>query len=193
MARSARYVGRRASARGPHLVLVAHARRRAVMNIGVPNVLALGLVLLAGTYLFRFVWNTVTLLTLLPLILLSGALSSIGGALYFAHVLDAKRRNTRNALRTAARPFTFSTPAAWQAVLTRSQWSQSTSQALPPLIPDSPEVSAAINELINLILRDFVDSWYQSISSSSSFPAAVANIIQERRLLEEVSMKHGLS
>ncbi|KAI5898213.1 uncharacterized protein SCHCODRAFT_02696797 [Schizophyllum commune H4-8] len=149
------------------------------MNIGVPNVLALGFVLLAGTYLFRFVWNPVTLLAILPLILLSGTLSSIGGALYFAHVLDAKRRNTRNALRAAARPFTFSTPAAWQAVLTRSQWSQSTSQALPPLIPDSPEVSAAINELIDFILRDFVESWYQSISSSTSFPAAVANIIHD--------------
>ncbi|KAL1742025.1 PXA domain-containing protein [Schizophyllum fasciatum] len=149
------------------------------MNIGVQNVYAIGLALLVGTYLFRFVWNPVTLLALVPLVLVSGALSCIGGAIYYGHVLDARRRNARIRLRNAARPFTFSTPAAWQAVLTRSQWSQSTSQALPPLIPDSPEVSAAINESINLILRDFVLSWYQGISSSSSFPSAVSNIVHD--------------
>ncbi|TRM66235.1 PXA domain-containing protein [Schizophyllum amplum] len=143
------------------------------------NVLVIGIALVVVPHSFRLVWNPVTLVALAPLTLLAGALACVGAAIYFGHALDAKRRHSRNTLRLAARPFTFSTPAAWQAVLTRSQWSQSSPQTLPPLIPDSPEVSAAINELIGFILRDFVDQWYQGISSSPAFPAAVASIVHD--------------
>jgi sorting nexin-25 len=91
---------------------------------------------------------------------------------------------------SAARPLAFSTPAAWQAVLTRSQWTQGAGRpSFKPLHPSSTEVSDSIEEVINMIIRDFILVWYSSISSSSSFPNVVLATVHASldRLLDRAS------
>ncbi|THH05750.1 hypothetical protein EW145_g4575 [Phellinidium pouzarii] len=77
----------------------------------------------------------------------------------------------------SSRPLAFSTPAAWQAVLTRSKWSHKSPHSLPPLHQGYPSVSSAVNDILILIVRDFVLTWYTELSSSPSFPNAVSQSI----------------
>ncbi|KAG8935713.1 Intermediate filament protein [Tulasnella sp. 418] len=69
-------------------------------------------------------------------------------------------------------PLIFSTAAAWQAVLTRNQWSAHPSTATP-LYPSSPQIDSVLNQIINFIIRDFVLVWYNNISSSPTFPSTL--------------------
>jgi sorting nexin-25 len=86
-------------------------------------------------------------------------------------------RYTNSRLAAAARPLRFTTPAAWQAVLIRSQWSATSPLDLPPLIASLPTLSGSLNQVITLIVRDFVLTWYKPISTSPSFPGAVSQTI----------------
>ncbi|GJE89578.1 PhoX domain-containing protein [Phanerochaete sordida] len=133
--------------------------------------LATALVLPATAHVLS---SPITTLLLSPLILLFTILAFFAFNLILAHFLDASRPQTPAPPPLAGRPLAFSTPAAWQAVLTRSQWAHKPPTSLPPLHPDSPVVSAALNEILILIVRDFVLSWYREISSSPSFPTAVS-------------------
>ncbi len=45
------------------------------------------------------------------------------------------------------------------------------------LYAESPKISSALNELLDFILRDFVESWYSHISKNSSFPDEVDKTI----------------
>lgn len=153
----------------PPPAMTSHLSTRAVVLVG----------LLAVTLpaVSRLAASPLLLLILSPLILLLFALAFLGLAVFLGHYLDSKSQLTHGNVYQVARPFAFSTPAAWQAVLTRSQWSQNTTQPLPPLCPQSPEISAALNDILNKIVRDCVWSWYNDISSSSSFPAAVSSLL----------------
>lgn len=121
--------------------------------------------------------SPIILILLLPLFLVLLVLGFLACNIALGYILDLLRPAPRNALTSAARPLAFSTPAAWQAVLTRSQWSHKAPQTLPPLYPDTPVVSAAINDILILIVRDFVLVWYKDISSSPSFPTAVSSTL----------------
>ncbi|KAI1793120.1 PhoX domain-containing protein [Ganoderma leucocontextum] len=125
----------------------------------------------------RVVLSPVALVLLFPFFLLFLLLGFLAFNIVFGYVLDSIRPAPHNALTTAARPLAFSTPAAWQAVLTRSQWSHKAPQTLPPLYPDAPVVSAAINDILIMIVRDFVLVWYKDISTSPSFPTAVSSTL----------------
>lgn len=126
----------------------------------------------------RAISSPFTLLLISPLLLVILAFVYLLLSIYLGWYLDVHRTHPHpNYLQHAARPFAFSTPAAWQAVLTRSQWSQNTPKTLPPLYPESHEVSDALNEIITMAIRDFVSSWYTSISSSPSFPIAVSSVV----------------
>ncbi|KLO15031.1 hypothetical protein SCHPADRAFT_283259 [Schizopora paradoxa] len=109
----------------------------------------------------------------------------VGFACLFATVIAGyfldKYRPTkhRNELSSIVRPLAFSTPAAWQAVQTRSRWSYKSPQNLSPLRPDFPVASAAINDILILIVRDFVLTWYRDLSDSPSFPAAVSECLHD--------------
>ncbi|RPD82274.1 PhoX domain-containing protein [Lentinus tigrinus ALCF2SS1-7] len=150
--------------------------------------------LLAGLgipFLKRLFSSPVTLILLLPFFLLFLGIAFLTANIAFGYVLDLIRPAQRNALSTAARPFAFSTPAAWQAVLTRSQWSHKAPQSLPPLYPEAPVVSAAVNDILILIVRDFVLVWYKDISSSPSFPTAVSSTLHasmERLLAKALTL-----
>ena len=125
----------------------------------------------------RIILSPLALVLLFPFFLLFLILGFLAFNILFGYLLDSIRPPPHNALTTAARPLAFSTPAAWQAVLTRSQWSHKAPQTLPPLYPDAPVVSAAINDILIMIVRDFVLVWYKDISSSPSFPTAVSSTL----------------
>ncbi|TFY71329.1 hypothetical protein EVG20_g1671 [Dentipellis fragilis] len=125
----------------------------------------------------RIISSPLILLLLSPLILLALLLLFLVAHIIVGHLLDTRRRPVRKPLTNAARPLAFSTPAAWQAVLTRAQWSFKPPQSLPPIYPDSPVISATVNDILIMIVRDFVLTWYTDISSSPSFPTAVSSTL----------------
>lgn len=134
---------------------------------------------IAGPFLSNILSMPV-LVVLSPLFAAFSLLAYIVANIAVAHALDRKklRFSSKRRVGHAARPFSFSTPAAWQAVLTRSQWSYASPHSLPPLIPSSPSISSSLNDILVLIVRDFVLSWYKNISPSPSFPGAVSNTLR---------------
>ncbi|KAG8846139.1 Intermediate filament protein, partial [Serendipita sp. 411] len=131
--------------------------------------------------LIRLLSSPVTLFLLSPLLALAIIISFFAANILLGVASDNfnnKRRTVvHSRLRTAARPMGFTTPAAWQAVLIRSQWSATSPLDLPPLLPDLPMLSGSINQLITLIVRDFVLVWYKQISPSPTFPGSVSKTI----------------
>lgn len=125
----------------------------------------------------RLLASPIVLVLLLPFFVVFLVLAFVALNLICGYLLDLTRPPIHNALPTAARPLAFSTPAAWQAALTRSQWSHKSPQSLPPLVPESAVISAAVNDILILIVRDFVLTWYKELSSSPSFPTAVSGTI----------------
>jgi sorting nexin-25 len=129
--------------------------------------------------IFRIVSNSFTLLLISPFVVGLLGVAFLVLNVLVSHLLDAKAPSARNNLHYAARPFVFSSPAAWQAVLTRSQWSQDSPQSFPPLVPNAPVLSGAINEILIMIVRDFVLVWYKDLSTSPSFPMAVSGVLHK--------------
>lgn len=153
------------------------------------GILLLAFVGLVLPALMHIVSSPVTLILLLPILLVLLVVAFLLLNVLFAYWLDSTRPAVVNDLPHAARPLAFSTPAAWQAVLIRSQWSHKPPQSLSPLYPDSPAISAALNDILIMIVRDFVLSWYRNLSSSPSFPTAVSSTLHSSmdRLLSRIA------
>ncbi|KAF8140541.1 PhoX domain-containing protein [Boletus edulis] len=141
------------------------------------TVLFVGILAVSIPGVFRVLSSPLALFLLAPPFVLLVFISFILAHFYLAYRLDLKTPAQGNPLSHAARPLAFSTPAAWQVVLTRSQWSHKSPQSLPSLCPDMPVVSSNLNEIMILIVRDFILSWYKDISSSPSFPTAVSTTL----------------
>jgi len=141
------------------------------------TVVVVGILAVLLQIVFRIVSSPLTLLLISPFVVLLFVVAFLVLKVFLGHTLDARRPSPRNNLSNVARPFAFSTPAAWQAVLTRSQWSQNTPQSFPDLYPESPVVSAALNDILVMIIRDFVLTWYKELSSSPSFPMAASSVL----------------
>jgi sorting nexin-25 len=137
----------------------------------------------------RVVSSPLLVLLISPFLLLLFAAVFAISYVFLGHLLDSKRPSQRNVLKSAARPFVFSTPAAWQAAMTRSKWSHKAPESLPPLYPENLTVSSALNDVIAMILRDFVMSWYSELSTSPSFPTAMSTLIRAslERLIQRAS------
>ena len=142
------------------------------------TVVFVGILAIILPIISRVISSPFTLLIVSPLFLFLFALGYLLLNIYLGWIIDVRRSQPYNPLHQAAPPLTFSTPAAWQAVLTRSRWSQNTPKTLEPLAPGSPEVSDVLNDIVTMIIRDFVSSWYnQDISSSPAFPIAVSSVV----------------
>ena len=152
------------------------------------GLLFLAIVALALPSILHAFSSPIVLALLIPFLLVLVVVAFLVLNIAIGYSLDSTRPPIPNTLRTAARPFSFSTPAAWQAVLTRSQWSHKSPQTLTPLLPDSPVISAALNDILIMIVRDFVLVWYKDISNSPSFPTAVSGTIHSslQRLISRV-------
>ena len=129
--------------------------------------------------IFRVLLSPWTFLFVFPLLLFVASLTGYFAHVYAGYVADTFRPRTRLRLSRTSRPLLFSTPAAWQAVLTRSKWSYKSPQNLAYLRPDYPSVSAAANDILIMVVRDFVLTWYTELSSSPAFPTAVSESIHD--------------
>lgn len=165
--------------------LMYQLRRDMHSFISARSALAVAFLAVVFPVIARAFSSPIYLILLSPVIILFVALSCFVANILVGVALD-KQPTHRNALSHAARPLAFSTPAAWQAVLTRSNWSQKTPQSLPPLYPDLPVVSSTLNDIMIFVVRDFVLTWYKDISSSPSFPTAVSSVLHDsiERLLQ---------
>ncbi|KAG6817922.1 hypothetical protein H0H87_012390 [Tephrocybe sp. NHM501043] len=157
-------------------------------SLSIRTVVLVGVLAVILPVIFRIVSSPLLLPLLSPLILILLGILFLSLNLFLGYLVD-KRAAVTHDLHHAARPVAFSTPAAWQAVLTRSQWSQNTPQSFPPLCPDAPHVSSALNDILIMIVRDFVLVWYKDISSSPSFPMAISSVLHEslERILDRAS------
>lgn len=158
--------------------------------INAKTVVIVGILGIILPVFIRVISSPLTLLVLSPFLALCIAFTCLVTNVVIGYFLDAKRAPThRNTLPSAARPLAFTTPAAWQALSTRSQWSHKPSQPLPPLCPDLPAVSSALDDILTMVIRDFVFTWYKDLSSSPSFPAAVSSVLHDSigRLLDRAS------
>ncbi|KAJ8084518.1 tRNA (guanine-N(7)-)-methyltransferase (tRNA(m7G46)-methyltransferase) [Marasmius tenuissimus] len=149
------------------------------LPLSTQTVVLIGVLAVILPVTYRIVSSPLTLLLISPFILFFLGISFLALHIFLGHILDARKPTTQNNVSRAAKTLSFSSPAAWQAVLTRSQWSQNTPQSLLPLVPNSPLVSSAVNEILIMIVRDFVLTWYTEISSSPSFPVAVSSVLHD--------------
>lgn len=160
-----------------------------MQSLNITSVVFVAIVAVSVPFLVRLASSPLAILLLLPLLLLLVPIAFLILVLLLGYALDASLPLQKSLPPLAAHPLAFSTPAAWQAVLIRSQWSHKPPQSLPPLYPESPMISAALNEILILIVRDFVLTWYKDISSSPSFPTAVSAMLHSTlgRLLSKLS------
>ncbi|KAI0011492.1 PXA domain-containing protein [Xylariaceae sp. FL0662B] len=70
----------------------------------------------------------------------------------------------------------FSGPEAWRKETTALRVRQT--HIKQPLYAESPSVSHALDELLDLIIRDFIKSWYSNISKNPVFPNEVDKAIR---------------
>ena len=99
---------------------------------------AIGVALLSVAFpvILRVLLSPWTFVFVLPSLLVISGFIGFLSYVALAHYTSAARSSERRKLLEASRPLAFSTPAAWQAVLTRSQWSLKSPHNLPPLYPD---------------------------------------------------------
>ncbi|KAI0705876.1 PXA domain-containing protein [Cytidiella melzeri] len=156
---------------------------------GKQGLLLLGLIAVVLPAAIHVLSSPVTVLLLSPLILFVAAVAFLLLNIGLAYLLDINRPVASPVIPPAARPLAFSTPAAWQAAQTRSQWSHNPPQSLASLHPDSPAISSAINDILTMIVRDFVLTWYREISNSPAFPTAVSATIHSslQRIIDRTS------
>lgn len=143
----------------------------------------------------RVTISPVTLLLLSPVTILLSALLSIAADLYISFQLQLKHggrvergaghpsqptisHSTATSFRPVP-PLIFTSPAAWSVTQTRASWEHSLpSLPRPPWPSTSPSLSSSLNDLLSLISRDFIQSWYSRISDSPAFPAAVEGTVR---------------
>lgn len=86
----------------------------------------------------------------------------------FEEYVDGRRRRRRRRAERTALPHgvAFSGPEAWQSEVAALQARQAYEPA--KLYPPSDRISSALDEIIALILRDFVSSWYDGIRGADA-------------------------
>ncbi|KAN0065083.1 tRNA (guanine-N(7)-)-methyltransferase (tRNA(m7G46)-methyltransferase) [Thecaphora frezii] len=94
-------------------------------------------------------------------------------------------------LRSVSR-LSFLTPAAWSAHCTRLDWVRNP-HALErqPIHPHSPQVSEAVDELLALIMRDFVNKWHTPLASGSDNPSPLDSAPEFPHAVE-ATIRHAL-
>ncbi|KZT43860.1 hypothetical protein SISSUDRAFT_1013638 [Sistotremastrum suecicum HHB10207 ss-3] len=135
---------------------------------------AIGLIAIVYPFLARIWRSPLALIFILPPFLGLCLVILVFSNILIGLLLDKYPETTREPKTHAARPLAFSTPAAWQAATTRSRWELRSPHLLKPLLPELPGTSGALNDLMILIVRDFVLTWYTDISSSTTFPTAIS-------------------
>lgn len=97
-----------------------------------------------------------------------GSVVAIVVVLWFVSTTSRDVASERKLLRLVP---AFTLPSLWPTQV--AAYEAISQQQLPQLHPTSSLVSEATGELINLAVRDFISSWYRSISPSSTFAGEV--------------------
>lgn len=107
----------------------------------------------------------------------------VGGVLLtivalFTLVLLTSRGHRHRQFRKTARPraAAFLAPDAWRTEVAALRHRQTYAKA--SLCPESPKVSAALDEVLEYIIRDFIRSWYSAISNNPVFTDEVDKAIR---------------
>lgn len=82
--------------------------------------------------------------------------------------------------RQAYRPLSFTTPSAWSAGITRLSWEDAAHTTPIRIHKDAPQsFNDSLDQLLQLVRRDFIMPWYTRISGSAAFPNAVDRTIRQ--------------
>ncbi|KAB5566771.1 PXA domain-containing protein [Coniochaeta sp. 2T2.1] len=100
-----------------------------------------------------------------------------------ALILLTSRGAAYRQFRRSPRPHgaAFLAPAAWKREVAALHARQTYEQAV--LYPESTKVSAALNQVLSYIIRDFVNSWYLSISTNPAFSNEVDKALRHALLV----------
>ncbi|KAI1159870.1 PXA domain-containing protein [Nemania serpens] len=115
----------------------------------------------------------------------AGAVVSLAGILLL--ILLTSRGSAYSHRNRSSRPngVTFAAPEVWRKEITSLRARQTYIRA--PLYAESPALSRALDDLLELIVRDFVTSWYSNISQNPVFSNAVDKAI--RRVLVAIQAR----
>ncbi|RWA06044.1 hypothetical protein EKO27_g9058 [Xylaria grammica] len=115
----------------------------------------------------------------------AGAVVALAGLLLL--ILLTSRGSAYNRRYRSSRPnaVTFAAPEVWRKEITSLRARQTYIKA--PLYAESPTLSRALDDLLELIIRDFVTTWYSNISKNPVFPNAVDKAI--RRVLVAIQAR----
>jgi sorting nexin-25 len=83
-------------------------------------------------------------------------------------------------LLTSKGPVAFLGPKAWEREVAALRARQT--YAKPALYPESPKVSAALDQVLEYIIRDFINVWYSSISKNPAFSNEVDKTLRDALL-----------
>lgn len=102
-------------------------------------------------------------------------------------ILLTSRGSAYHQRHRSSRPpgVTFAAPEIWQKEITSLRARQTYIKA--PLYAESPTLSRTLDDLLELIIRDFVTSWYSHISRNPAFSNAVDKAI--RRVLVAIQAR----
>lgn len=141
---------------------------------------AIALSLAVATGLFYHPRSLLALL-LLPVFLLSLLLSPLVVHLVLSYLAAARGVPSKHGSDPLVPLLSIATPSGLEAARIRKQWQASKSHQRFQLAPNSLKVSAALDRLIDIILDNYLNSWYKIVISPSdtSFPDAVNRTIRD--------------
>ncbi|KAI0505516.1 PXA domain-containing protein [Xylaria bambusicola] len=115
----------------------------------------------------------------------AGLVVALAGILLL--ILGTSRGSVYNQRHKSSRPngVTFAAPGVWRKEIISLKARQTYIKA--PLYAESPALSRALDDLLELIIRDFVTSWYSNISKNPVFANAVDKAI--RRVLVAIQAR----
>ncbi|EFQ98951.1 hypothetical protein MGYG_01964 [Nannizzia gypsea CBS 118893] len=127
-----------------------------------------------------FAWGLIT--SWYPLIRFIGYSFILGATATLASLIvilitSVKRPDYGSALsKLCGQPVAFLSSDNWKRDL--EGYRENTSYQPAPLYPQSFIVSAALDELLHLVKRDFIESWYTHIGSNPSFADEIDSIVR---------------
>ncbi|KAJ4293777.1 tRNA (guanine-N(7)-)-methyltransferase (tRNA(m7G46)-methyltransferase) [Collariella sp. IMI 366227] len=131
---------------------------------------------LAGVACFGYAVNCIPTLRWTVRVFIGGVLLTL--AALAALVVLTSRGPQHRQLRRTARPkaAAFLAPQTWKTEVAALRQRQTYTKT--PLCPESPKLSAALDELLEFIIRDFISAWYSSISKNPVFTDEVDKAIR---------------
>jgi sorting nexin-25 len=100
-------------------------------------------------------------------------------ALGFHHIVVSHQNQPSNFPRRTFKPFRFTAPDKYPVAI-RNLRAQSAfpKEFREPLVPGQQNISDQLNSLLRLVMRDFLNEWFDTISDDAAFPISVEKAIR---------------